>query len=84
MDRFVVIAFVWLASTAGATFLGYLRGRSNEALTLGVLLGPVGLMFSLVLLNRLRRETQAGILKVSEHRLPLNVGEPDVQLRRAA
>ena len=51
MDFFGVIAAVWLLSAALATAVGYCRGRTGDALTLGSLLGPIGLLLTFLLLH---------------------------------
>ena len=54
MDSFGAIAIVWLLSAATATLIGYLRGREGDAMTLGVLLGPLGLAVVVVRSGRMR------------------------------
>ena len=49
MDFFGVIAALWLASAGLATVVGYCRGRTGDALTLGSLLGPIGLLLTFLL-----------------------------------
>ena len=49
MDFYVVIAAIWLVSVGLATAVGYSRGRTGDALTLGSLLGPVGLLLTFLL-----------------------------------
>jgi hypothetical protein len=55
MDIFVVIAMVWLVSAGLAGGLGYLGGRSGDAITLGALLGPVGFLLTLLFLTPIGR-----------------------------
>ncbi|MGA2067462.1 MAG: hypothetical protein ABSG86_21000 [Thermoguttaceae bacterium] len=50
MDIFVVIAVVWLASAGLAGALGCLAGRGGDAVTLGTLLGPVGIVLTAMFL----------------------------------
>ena len=49
MDSIGIVALLWLASAAIAIFLGFLRGRAGDAVTLGGLLGPVGLVLVMFL-----------------------------------
>ena len=49
MDFFAVIAILWLVSAALAMVVGYYRGRTGDALTLGSLLGPVGFLLTFML-----------------------------------
>jgi hypothetical protein len=61
MDIYVVVAIVWLLSAGLAGGLGYLGGRGGDAMTLGALLGPVGLLLTLLLWTPIGRR-RAGIL----------------------
>ncbi len=52
MDFFGVVAMLWLFSAAAAALVGRFRGRGGDAMTLGVLLGPVGLLLTLFWIGR--------------------------------
>ena len=85
MDSFGAIAIVWLLSAATATLIGYLRGREGDAMTLGVLLGPLGLAVVVVALGRNEPETAPGAVKIAEARRPTReAAETETSLRRAA
>ncbi len=60
MDFFVVVAIVWLASTAVAGGLGYFGGRVGDSATLGALLGPLGIALAIMLLALDRRARSGG------------------------
>lgn len=47
MDIFGSIGFVWLLSAILTLAVGWWHGRANDALTLGVLLGPLGLVLAI-------------------------------------
>jgi hypothetical protein len=87
MDSFDAIVFVWLASAAVVTVIGYLRGRTEDAMTLGIFLGPLGVVLAFLLL----RESQLPLNEAS-HVLPVRDSgskqrvavSPNVALRRAA
>ena len=88
MDAFGVISLAWLASAVLATFVGYLHGRSGDGMSLGVLLGPLGLVLTIVLAGRLRRMEGAVVLKIDaaprhDHTAP-ETENSETQLRRAA
>jgi small-conductance mechanosensitive channel len=61
MDIYVLIAIVWLVSAGLAGGLGYLGGRTGDAMTLGALLGPVGFVLTLLFLTPIGHH-RAGIL----------------------
>ena len=86
MDPFGAIAIVWLLSAAMATLIGYVRGRESDAITLGVLLGPLGLVFVALALGRNEAETvPAGAVKIAETRRPVReAADTEASLRRAA
>jgi hypothetical protein len=46
MDIYVVVALIWLASAGLAGWVGFLGGRTGDALTLGTLLGPIGCLLA--------------------------------------
>jgi hypothetical protein len=86
MDSVVGVALLWLVSVLLATFVGYLRDRSGDALTLGVLLGPVGLALTLLVLGRHRhRQEGPTVLKISDApRRQQTAVQAEIPLRRAA
>jgi hypothetical protein len=51
MDSFDAIVFVWAASAIVVTVIGYLRGRTEDAMTLGIFLGPLGVILAILLLR---------------------------------
>ena len=85
MDFLDVLTIVWLASTGLAASIGYFRGCGDQAMTLGVLFGPIGLLLTLILLAQRSSAGQgetrkAKILRMEQHR-----GEvAKEELRRAA
>jgi hypothetical protein len=71
MDSSVVIALVWLASAMLAAVVGYCRSRSvDDALTLGAVLGPVGLVLLLAsgARGRSRSEERAKLVTPPDNR----------------
>ena len=85
MDCFVAIALLWLASTVTATFLGSLRGRASDAITLGVLLGPVGLVLVMFLTPAGGRQENAVVLKIGDAQPgDHQQADDETPLRRAA
>jgi hypothetical protein len=65
MDFFGVIAVVWLFSAGFATVVGYCRGRTGDALTLGSLLGPIGLLLTFLFLHP-TYEAAPVVIKINE------------------
>lgn len=55
MDGFDSVIFLWFASVMLVTAIGYFRGQAADAMTLGVLLGPIALVVTVVLVVRARR-----------------------------
>ncbi len=68
MDIFGVVAMVWLGCAAGAALVGRLYSRSGEAMTLGVLLGPVGLALTFLLAGREIGRQRAVVLSFRDAR----------------
>jgi hypothetical protein len=68
MDFFGVVAMVWLACAAGAALVGRFFSRSGEAMTLGVLFGPVGLILTLLLVGRALDHQRAVVLPFRDAR----------------
>ena len=85
MDCFGAIALLWLATAVIATFLGFLRGRTSDAVTLGVLLGPVGLVLVMFLSRAGEQQEEAVLLKIgdAQRRVRQQV-DAEPPLRRAA
>jgi formate hydrogenlyase subunit 3/multisubunit Na+/H+ antiporter MnhD subunit len=52
MDGFDSIIFLWFASAMLVTVIGYFRGQAADAMTLGILLGPIALMVTVVVVVR--------------------------------
>jgi hypothetical protein len=72
MDFLDVLTIVWIASTGFAAIVGYFRGCGDQAMTLGVLFGPIGLLLTLILLARHGRSGQgetgkSKILRMEQH-----------------
>jgi len=87
MDSFDAIVFVWLASAALVTVIGYLRGRTEDAMTLGIFLGPLGLALAILLFreSRLRVKEAHRVLRVRDAVGGQRVAVPsEARLRRAA
>jgi hypothetical protein len=84
MDIFGLVAMVWLVSTVLASGLGFLRGRGDEGMTLGVLLGPVGVLLTLVLVARIGRRWQRATARAEILPFERRVAAPREDLRRAA
>jgi hypothetical protein len=58
MDSFSGLALVWLVSAVIAAAFGYCCGRANDALTLGVLLGPIGLLLVILWMPRVHNSIE--------------------------
>ena len=86
MDRFAAFALVWLACAVLASLIGMLRGRGGDAMTLGVLLGPLGVVLTLMFIAYQRPQEAPHILKMSDAvATPRAVAkQPPVRQRRAA
>ena len=85
MDFLGVLTIVWLASTGLAAIVGYFRGCGDQAMTLGVLFGPIGLLLTLILLAQRDRAGQDEIGKAKILRMEQHRGEVvKEELRRAA
>jgi hypothetical protein len=88
MDAFDSVIFLWFASAMIVTAIGYFRGQAADAMTLGVLLGPVALVVvSGVLLMRGRsglKESPQVLEMTAANRHRHTAAVPETQLRRAA
>jgi hypothetical protein len=68
MDSFAAFVVFWFASTLATLVVGLLHGRANDALTLGVLLGPVGLLLAIRWLPRRRCDVAKAPVAVAVRR----------------
>jgi hypothetical protein len=85
MDFFGVVAMLWLFSAAAAALVGRLRGRGGDAMTLGVLLGPVGLLLMLFWIGRNDGEPPTVVLAIHDaQRPPRAADEHPMEMGRAA
>jgi hypothetical protein len=86
MDGFAAVALVWLTSVVIATIVGSLRGRSGDAMTLGVLLGPLGLLLALMVFAHTQRQDESPIVLTIGDQQPRQQAESEsgTPLRRAA
>ena len=85
MDFFSVVAMLWLVSAAAAALVGRLRGRGGDAMTLGVLLGPIGLLLTLFWIGRDVGAPPTVVLAVPDgRRQPRPADEPPMEMGRAA
>jgi hypothetical protein len=68
VDGFYCVVFLWLASTVLVTAIGYFRGQAADAMTAGVLLGPIALVVTAVVIVRGRRALKEPptILKITD------------------
>ncbi len=68
MDGFDSVIFVWFASAMLVTAIGYFRGQAADAMTVGVLLGPIAVVMTVVLVVRGRRSRNESppILKITD------------------
>jgi len=68
MDGFYGVVFLWLASAMLVTAIGYFRGQAADAMTAGVLLGPIALVVTAVVFVRDRRALKEPplILKITD------------------
>ena len=77
MNSFDAVVFLWLASAVLATAIGCFRGRAADAMNLGILLGPIGVLLVLALTSEGRFPRNQGVPI-------LNIGESDFCQRAAA
>ena len=66
MDFFGVVVATWLVSISLATVVGYCRGRTGDALTLGSLLGPIGVLLAFLLNVPPTHEAAPVVLKLND------------------
>lgn len=55
MSIFDTVVLVWLASVVLVTLVGFFRGRTAEALDMGIFLGPVGLVLVVFMISSGRK-----------------------------
>ena len=88
MDGFDGVIFLWFASAMLVTVIGYFRGQAADAMTLGVLLGPIALGVTVVLVvrGRFRLKESPPILQVTDadRRRHATAVSETRRLRRAA
>ncbi len=85
MDFFGVVAMVWLLSAGSAVLVGRFRGRASDAMTLGVLFGPLGLALTILLIGRMVGGEEAVTVPIRNAQRPLQPAEDSrVELGRAA
>ena len=87
MNTFDALIFTWFLSSGLATIVGYARGRTIEAMNLGIFLGPIGLLLAMVLIphHSPHVEEDVRILKFSDaNRQRPAVHTSERQMRRAA
>jgi len=87
MNTFDTLIFTWLLSFGLATMVGFARGRTIESMNLGIFLGPLGLLLTLVLIPRhsAHAEEEVRILKFSDAKRQRPVARTsERQMRRAA
>jgi hypothetical protein len=87
MSGFDGVIFLWFASAMLVTAIGYFRGQAADAMTMGVFLGPIALVVTVVLVarGRLPLRESPPILKIpdADRRRP-GAAESKTRLRRAA
>jgi len=85
MDGFSSVIFLWIASALLVTTIGYFRGQADDALTLGVLLGPIalGVMVVAIMRGRLPLNESPPILKIADA-APRPAAAAETRLRRPA
>jgi hypothetical protein len=84
MDRFAIFALTWLACAVISTLIGMVRGRSADALTLGVLLGPLGVVLTIAFIGYRRTQEGPRILKISDATPTPRLAAREVESRRRA
>jgi hypothetical protein len=85
MDFFGVVAIVWLCCAAAATLAGRFRGRAGEAMTLGVFLGPAGLLLTLLWIGRTAGRVEPAMAPLRDAQRQPPAGEDSrIELGRAA
>jgi len=87
MNTFDTLVFAWLLSSGLATIIGYARGRTIEAMNLGIFLGPIGFLVALAVIPRRsgNASEEVRILKFSDAKRQRPAARTsERQLRRAA
>lgn len=87
MSIFDAVVLVWLVSVVLITIVGFVCGRTTEALDMGIFLGPVGLLLAIFMVSqgRKQRNEDLPIVRIdnADHGLPATAVS-EAPLRRAA